>query len=158
MTDHSTTTRLAALAGFLVVTFAVAFFGTQFTPGAWYDILVKPSWTPPGWIFPPVWTTLYAAMAFAAWLVWRNTPAAMASPALIAFAVQLVFNGLWSWLFFGEHRIGLALIDIILLLAAIVITTVLFFRRHKLAGWLMVPYIAWVTFATALNFRIWTLN
>ena len=147
-----------ALLIFLSVTFGVAWFGAQFTPGAWYLKIAKPSWTPPGWLFPPVWTFLYASMAVAAWLVWRQGGVRRARTALIFFFVQLVLNGLWSWLFFGQHLIGAALIDIIVLLSAIIAAPVLFFRHSRLAGILFLPYILWVSFATALNFEIWRLN
>jgi tryptophan-rich sensory protein len=143
---------------FAAVTLAVSALAAQFQPGEWYRQIAKPSWTPPGWVFGPVWTFLYLAMATAAWLVWRKFGWPNARPAMIAYAVQLFFNGLWSWFFFGRQEIGLALIDIVLLWLAILLTTILFFRRVRLAGWLFMPYLLWVSFATALNFQIWRLN
>jgi benzodiazapine receptor len=129
--------------------------GTLALPDAWYVALAKPSFNPPNWIFPPVWTLLYVLMAIAAWRVYR---AAGWCTALGAWIAQLVFNGAWSPLFFGLHRIGWALADIIVLLALVVTTTVLFFRRDRIAGSLMVPYAAWVAFATLLTLTIWRLN
>lgn len=150
--------ELFGLLGSLLLAFGTAAFGSQFTPSGWYAGIVKPSWTPPGWLFPPVWTFLYASMAVAAWLVWRRKVWSEVRPALAVYAGQLVLNGLWSWLFFGQHRIGVALADIALLFALIVITTVLFWHHVRVAGVLFVPYALWVGFATALNFRIWQLN
>ena len=143
---------------FAGLTFAVASVAAQFQPGEWYRQIAKPSWTPPGWIFPPVWTALYFAMATAAWLVWKRRGAKSRGPALTVWLVQLILNGLWSWLFFGQQMIGLALADIVLLLAAISFTTVLFWRQSTAAGWLFLPYLAWVGFATVLNLTIWLMN
>ena len=106
----------------------------------WYAGLVKPSWTPPGWLFGPVWSVLYLCMAVAAWLVWRKGNALVP---LAFFAVQLAFNVAWSWLFFGLHSPGAALIDIVLLWVAITATTIAFWRRSLVAGLLFLPYLAW---------------
>ncbi len=148
-----------ALVGFLVVVFVAASFGAIFQPGAWYAGLAKPSFNPPNWVFAPVWTALYVLMAVAAWLVWRDrgSLAAAAAP-LTAWLVQLVLNALWSWLFFGLHRMGLALVDIVALWFAIVVTIALFWRVRHVAAWLMVPYLAWVSFAMVLNGALWRLN
>jgi tryptophan-rich sensory protein len=142
----------------VAVTMAVATLAARFQPGEWYLQIAKPSWTPPGWLFGPVWTFLYLAMATAAWLIWRNVGWHRGRMALIAYAAQLALNGLWSWFFFGQRMIGAALIDIVLLWLAIIVTTGLFFRISRPAGWLFVPYLLWVSFATALNFEIWRLN
>lgn len=142
----------------LALPFAVAFFGSRFMPGEWYLSLSKPSWTPPGWIFGPVWTILYAMMGVAAWLVWRKAGISGARFALGIFIVQLVFNGLWSWLFFGLKMPGLAAMDILLLWASIFITMIVFWKHAQSAGLLFVPYLAWVSFATALNIAIWWMN
>jgi translocator protein len=144
--------------GFVVVSFAAAALGGVTTAGAvrdWYPTIAKPTWTPPSWIFGPVWTALYAMMAVAAWLVWRRVGW---GGALVWFAVQLALNAAWSPVFFGMHRIGLALVNIMLLWLAIAGTTVAFWRVVPVGGWLFVPYLAWVSFATALNFAIWRLN
>ena len=125
---------------------------------SWYDALHKPSWTPPAWLFGPAWTLLYVSMAVAAWLVWREGGWRPNRVALGLFLLQLLFNGLWSPLFFGLHRPGLSLVDSILIWLALAATLVAFWRVSLPAGVLLVPYLAWVTFATALNFTIWRLN
>ena len=158
MSTESDRRQWPALIVFLLITFAVAAFGGQFTPDAWYRNLAKPEFNPPAAVFAPVWTLLYALMAIAAWLVWRARHRRNITPAMVAYAVQLVLNGLWSWLFFGRHEIGLALVDIILLWAAIVATMLLFWRIRPTATLLLVPYLAWVSFATLLNLRFWQLN
>lgn len=143
---------------FLVACFAVAALGSLATspeiPG-WYATLSKPSWTPPSWLFGPVWTTLYAMMAVAAWLVWRRDGW---GGAITFFIVQLVLNLAWSFIFFKFHSPGLAFIEIVLLWTAIVATTVKFAGVAQTAALLLVPYLLWVTFAAALNFSIWRLN
>jgi len=152
---------ILVLLGFLAATFLVAGVSTHFTIGAiptWYAALAKPSSNPPDAVFGPVWTLLYTAMAVAAWLVWRHDEAVGRGRALAWFWRQLVFNFLWSFAFFGQHRIGFALIDIVVLELLILATTLAFFRIDRLAGWLFVPYLAWVAFATILNFAIWRLN
>jgi tryptophan-rich sensory protein len=141
---------------FLALTGATALIGSQFLPGAWYAALNKPFFNPPNWIFAPVWTALYMMMAVAAWRVWRRVK--RIDSAIVLWAVQLVLNGLWSWIFFGLHRTGLGLIDIGVLLVMIAIVTMLFMRRDRLAGCLMLPYMAWVAFASVLNFSLWLLN
>ena len=159
---------LLVLVLFLVICFAVAAFGTQFTPGAWYAALAKPAWNPPSWVFAPVWTVLYAMMAVAGWLVWRVGAAApgqggaetttVRRAALGFFALQLALNGAWSWLFFGLHRPGLAFAEIVALWIAILVTVVLFWRVRALAGALLLPYLAWVAFAAVLNLTLWQMN
>ncbi len=124
----------------------------------WYKSLDKPTWNPPSYIFGPVWTTLYVMMAIAAWMVWRQAGLAAARLPLTLFAIQLVLNVAWSWIFFGMHQPGWALIDIGLLWLAILATTLLFINRSRAAGALMLPYLAWVSFASLLNFAIWRLN
>jgi tryptophan-rich sensory protein len=146
------------LFGWLAVTFAVATFGSQFRPGDWYQALAKPALTPPGWIFPVVWTLLYALMAFSAWMIWRRGGFKVNRLALSLYGLQLIFNGLWSWLFFGQHQIGPALVDIVILLTLIILTAVRFWNIHRPAGILLAPYILWVSFATCLNYMLWVLN
>ena len=109
-------------------------------------------------VFAPVWTILYLTIAIAGWLVWREAGFRGAAIPLALYAVQLVFNGLWSWLFFGLHRPDLAFFDIVLLWFSILATVLAFFSVRPAAGWLLVPYLVWVTFASALNFSIWRLN
>jgi tryptophan-rich sensory protein len=127
-------------------------------PGAWYDALAKPAWTPPNAVFAPVWTVLYVLMAVAAWLVWRRAGFMRAGVALSLFIAQLVLNALWSYLFFGAHRADLAFFEIVVLWAVILVVAVLFWREVRAAGVLMLPYLAWVGFAACLNFALWQLN
>lgn len=141
-----------------VVCFAVATLGgVATTPNipTWYAGLAKPSWTPPSWLFGPVWSVLYLSMAVAAWLVWRRGNAILP---MILFGVQLALNAAWSWLFFSLHNPGLGFADILLLWAAIVATMIALWRGSLLAGLLFIPYLGWVSFAAVLNFAIWRLN
>ena len=126
--------------------------------GDWYAALHKPSWNPPPWVFGPAWTFLYITMAVAAWLVWREGGWKAQRRALGLFIVQWFLNALWTPLFFGAHRPGVAFGEIVLLWLAIAATLVAFWRVKKAAGLLLVPYLAWVSFAAALNFTIWRLN
>ena len=145
----------------IVVCFVAVFLSSMLTrravPG-WYQDLRKPAWTPPGWLFGPAWTCLYATMAVAAWLVWRKTGWPAASTPLVLFTIQLALNAAWTPLFFGLKMPGLAFAEIVLLWCAILATTVSFWRVSTAAGWLMLPYLAWVSFASALNLAIWRLN
>lgn len=124
----------------------------------WYRTIVKPAWNPPDTVFGPVWTALYLMMALAAWLVWKPAGLRAAAASLTLFGVQLVLNIAWSWIFFGMHQPGWAFVEIVALWLAIAVTTRAFFRRSRVAGWLLVPYLAWVSFASVLNFSIWRLN
>ena len=146
------------LAGWLLVCFAAGGIGSFFMPDAWYAAINKPTWNPPGWLFGPVWSALYAMMAVAAWLVWRQGGFAMQRRPLGVFFVQLALNSLWSPLFFGLHSPGLAFAEIILLWAAIATTITVFRRVHGVAALLLVPYLLWVSFASLLNFTLWRLN
>jgi tryptophan-rich sensory protein len=149
-----------ALAVIVLIVMLAAGLGGIFTGrsvSTWYRTLSRPDWTPPDWLFGPVWTVLYLSMAVAAWMVWRRgTPAATA--ALSAFAVQLAFNVAWSALFFGLRSPAAAMVDIVLLWLAIAATIDCFLRVSVPAGLIMLPYLAWVTFAAALNFAIWRMN
>ena len=149
---------LFGLAVWLVLCFGAAVFGAQFMPGEWYAGLKKPSWNPPGWIFAPVWIALYILMAVAAWLTWKRGGFVGQRPALLLFLLQLFFNALWSWLFFGRHQPALAFVDILLLWLCLLATTVAFWKVRVVAGLLLVPYLLWVSFAAALNFALWRLN
>ncbi|MCD7059922.1 TspO/MBR family protein [Pelagibacterium xiamenense] len=146
------------LLAFLGACFLAAATGAFFRPGTWYETLVKPDWRPPNWLFGPVWTVLYIAMAVSGWLVWREAGFSGATGALFVYAVQLLLNGSWSVLFFGLHRPDLALAEIVLLWLAIMLTIVLFWPISMVAALLMVPYALWVGFASVLNFAIWRLN
>ncbi len=126
---------------------------------AWYLTIQKPSFTPPNWVFGPVWIVLYLLMGIAAFLVWQKGLGHRAVRiALIWFLVQLALNAAWSPVFFGLHRIGLALLVIVLLWVAIAVTVHRFFRISPPAGWLLMPYLFWVSFAVILNASIWSLN
>lgn len=131
---------------------------TSSSVGTWYQQLRKPSFNPPNWIFAPVWTALYIAMAVAAWRVWRQRGLEGARSALVLFAAQLALNLGWSVLFFGVRQIGLALVEILILLATIVAMALAFRRVDGIAALLLIPYVLWVSFATVLNAAIWRLN
>ena len=145
-----------ALGTFVLLVAAAAFFGAQFEPGTWYASLRKPPLNPPNWVFGPVWSALYLAIAISGWLVWRAGPGSLAPLSL--WAAQLVLNAGWSFLFFGLRRPGVALLDIVALLLVLFLTTSSFFRVGRAAGALLLPYAAWVSFAAYLNAGIWYLN
>lgn len=150
----------AGLAAFLLLVAVVSAAGgwaTSSSVGTWYPGLVKPSFNPPAWLFGPVWTVLYAMIAVAGWRLWRRGGPA-SRLALTAWGVQLLLNLVWSFLFFGGRMIGAALVEIVVLLAAIAATIVLAWRVERAAAWLLVPYLAWVSFATLLNAALWRLN
>lgn len=153
--------RWIGLVVFLVVCLGAGGLGAVATTPeieGWYKTIEKPAWNPPDWIFGPVWTTLYILMAIAAWFVWRPAGFKAAAIPLSLFALQLLLNIAWSWIFFGMHQPGWAFAEIMVLWLAIVATIVTFFRCSCVAGWLLVPYLAWVSFAAVLNFTIWRLN
>jgi tryptophan-rich sensory protein len=160
---------LAAFAVSVSVPLVLGALGAAVTtpeiPG-WYAELDKPSWNPPSWIFGPVWTLLYTTMGIAAWLVWKRGTSEEASPAqhsaarsaLLLYGIQLMLNAIWSPVFFGLQRIDIALVIIALLLPAIAVTIQRFSRVSQAAAWLLLPYLSWATFATALNCSLWLLN
>jgi translocator protein len=150
--------KWVGLGAWLILCYGVASVAGRYRPGTWYEQLAKPEWTPPDWVFAPVWITLYGLMAIAAWLVWKQKGFAGARLALGLFLFQLTLNLAWSWLFFGRQDIGLALADIVMLWVAILATTVVFWREQRIAAALLVPYLLWVTLAVALNAEIWRLN
>lgn len=150
--------QLIALLVWVGLCFLTAWIGSRFSPGEWYAQLHRPSWTPPGYLFGPVWSFLYLSMGIAAWLVWRRAGFSGARLALILFVVQLVLNGMWSWIFFGTQRPGLAFAEILILWGMILATTLAFWRASTTAGILFLPYLAWVSFAAILNYSIWKLN
>lgn len=145
----------AMLGFFLALCAGVALSGVTFKPGEWHANLTKPGWNPPNWVFAPVWTVLYVMIAVAGWLVWKEEPLATA---MAFWALQLVLNAVWSWLFFGLHRMDLGFFDIVLLWLAIVGFILTAWPVSQLAALLFVPYWLWVSFAAALNFSIWRLN
>jgi translocator protein len=152
--------QIVGLAGWLVVSFITAAIGAvaSIEAAAFYSQLVRPEWAPPPGVFGPVWTTLYAMMGVAAWLVWREGGFAARRGALTLFLVQLGLNALWSWLFFAWKLGGPAFAEILVLWAAIVATLVAFWRVRKIAGVLLIPYLLWVSFASVLCFTVWQLN
>jgi len=137
---------------------AVGSLANAVSLSSWYPTLSKPSWCPPGWVFGSVWTVMYVLMGVAAWRVWRRDGILEARLPLALFTVQLVLNGAWSWIFFGARAPAAALVEIVALWLAVLATTVFFFPRDRVAGWMMVPYLAWASFATALNAAIVGLN
>ncbi len=160
MVSMSKQKQFLGLIGWLVLSFAASAVGAAASIQAqsFYGQLVQPAWAPPPWVFGPVWTVLFALMAIAAWLVWRNGGLRSHSLALSLFLVQLVPNALWSWLFFAWRDGALAFADIILLWALILATLLSFWRVRPLAGVILVPYLLWVSFAAALNHALWQLN
>jgi translocator protein len=153
---------IASAAVFILVSLLAGGLGAFFTAASvktWYATLNRPSFSPPDWLFGPVWTVLYIMMGLAAGLVWQQGIASPAvKAAIIAFMVQLVLNAIWSPLFFGMHSPLLGLVDIILLWLAIVTTIALFWQVYRFAAVLLIPYLLWVSFATILNLRLWQLN
>jgi benzodiazapine receptor len=141
----------------LVIAFVPAVIGFRFPAPGYYARLRKPSWAPPGWVFGPVWTLLYALMGVAAWLVARDGSSTSRTPLLLWIA-QLGLNATWTPVFFGLRAPGLALVNIVLLWLAILATVGAFFSRRRAAGLLLLPYLTWVSFATALNYAIWRRN
>jgi tryptophan-rich sensory protein len=150
-----------ALIGFLTAAFAAAAIGGTATAGSvreWYPLLNKPAWNPPSWVFGPAWTLLYILMSIAAWRIWQRRAQPGARPALWLHGVQLGLNALWSVLFFGLRSPGLALAEIVVLWGCLAWLQLAFWRIDRLAGWLWLPYLLWVTFAAALNAAIFALN
>ena len=144
---------------FLGFTLAVGFVAGQVTApniASWYSTLAKPSCNPPNWVFAPVWTALYVLIAISAWRVWRV--AGWRSQGLALWLIQLALNFAWSFIFFGAHNPGAALADLVVLWLAIAATLTVFWRTDRPAGVLLIPYLAWVSFAGLLNFWVWQLN
>ena len=143
----------------IVVCLGAGWLGSLLTRPAlmtWYEGLSKPNWTPPNWLFAPVWTILYVGMGVAAGLVWRRS--SLTALPMQVFLLQLLLNVAWSAVFFRFRSPGWAFLEIVVLWCAILLTAVAFGRIAPVAGWLMVPYLVWVSYATALNFAIWRLN
>ena len=152
---------MRSLFGFIILCLAVSGVGGAITATSvdtWYQILEKPPFNPPDWVFAPVWTALYILMGIAAWRGWRSKSIENTRKALSIFGVQLGLNIIWSILFFGLQRIDLALLEIFILLVTIVFNTIVFWRIDRLAGLMFVPYVLWVSYATVLNASIWLLN
>jgi tryptophan-rich sensory protein len=148
------------LLGSVAVTLTAAFaasFASR-TSGAFYAVLDKPAWAPPPWLFAPAWGTLYLLMALAAFRIWRGTGLPAARGALGLYVGQLVLNALWTWLFFVWRDGPWATAEVVMLWTAILATLVAFWRRDRLAGLLLLPYLGWVSFATALTISVWQRN
>lgn len=153
--------QVAALVGWVFLCFSAAWIGSAFTLPqipTWYAQLNKPSFNPPNWIFGPVWSTLYLLMAVAAWLVWRRAGWSTARVALGLFCFQLMLNTVWSILFFGLESPATSAVDVVLLWVTILATIIGFWRYDRVAACLLVPYLAWVGFASVLNFTIVAMN
>lgn len=145
----------------IILVFLTASIGSYFTTpniASWYQYLKKPSFAPPNWLFGPAWTLFYFLMAVAAFLVWREKENQNIKPALLIYLIHLIFNALWSMIFFSLKNLGLAFFEIIILWILILITIIKFYKIKPIAGFLLIPYILWVTFASILNFAVWMLN
>ncbi len=149
---------LISLLPFVAACSCAALSGALFRPGAWYERLDKPRWRPPNWLFAPAWTVLYLCIAVSGWLAWRQAGVAAAPAAWTAYGVQLALNAGWSAVFFGLHRPGWALAELALLWLCIALTAALFAPISPAAAGLLLPYLAWVTFAGALNASLWRRN
>jgi translocator protein len=156
----STSRQYIGLAVWLGVCLAAGGIGAiaSADAGSFYGQLARPDWAPPAWLFAPVWTALYALMAVSAWLVWRQCGFRAGRTALVLFIVQLAANALWTWVFFAWNQGALAFAEILILWCLIVATTVSFWRLRVLAAVMLLPYLAWVTFATMLTFSTWQRN
>ena len=160
MPHPSRTKQALGLAGWLAATFAAGASGAMASSGAalFYARLSQPGWAPPAWLFGPVWSALYVLMAVAAWLVWRKRGLRGARVALSLYVAQLVANALWTWLFFALRSGALATAEIVVLWLLVAATAVAFWPIHRLAASLLVPYLAWVSVASALTVSLWRLN
>jgi len=160
MSSLSMQKQILGLIGWLIVSFAVSAVGAvaSIQAKSFYSQLLQPNWAPAPQVFGPVWTGLYILMAIAAWLIWRTGGFRANRHALTLFMLQLAFNALWSWLFFAWQLGAFALADVLVLWILIALTIIAFWRVRPLAGALLIPYLLWVSFATALNFSLWQLN
>lgn len=146
----------------IVLTVGIGSLGGIFTAveiQGWFLHLNKPSWNPPNWLFAPVWTCLYVMMGISFYLIWKaKVDADTKTWAIIIFIAQFALNFLWSFIFFKQHQVGWAFIEIVVMWLAILCSIIAFSRINKTAAWLLVPYISWVSFAAMLNYAIWMLN
>lgn len=146
----------------IIIPLAIGFTSGFFTStgaGSWYQTIQKPSWNPPDWIFGPVWTTLFILMGIALYFVWKSDAGVkIKNYALFLFAVQLVLNFFWSFIFFRQQEPGWAFLEIVILWLLILLTIFAFAKISNLSAWLLVPYISWVSFASILNYTIWRMN
>jgi len=160
MAQFSPMTQALGLAGWLGASFTAGAVGAIASANAagFYGQLAQPSWAPPAWLFGPVWSVLFVLMGISAWLVWRKQGFGGAATALTLFAAQLLANALWTWLFFTWRQGAAALAEIGVLWLLIAGTIAAFWRLQRVAAALLVPYLAWVSFAAALNFSLWQRN
>ena len=160
MTPYPVSKQMVGFFGWLFICFSGAALGglASAHAGSFYRVLARPHWAPPAWLFGPVWTFLYILMAIAAWLIWRENGFRKAGIALSLFLVQLAANALWTWLFFVWHQGMVAFVEIMLLWALILATAFSFWRVRPIAGILLLPYLAWVSFASALTWAVWKGN
>jgi benzodiazapine receptor len=155
---NKTLKLIIAIAIPLTVGFTSGFF-TITGVGSWYQTIQRPSWNPPNWIFGPVWTTLYIMMGVALFLIWKaDAEIKTKNQAILLFAVQLILNFFWSIIFFNLQQPGWAFAEIVMLWIFILLTIFAFAKINKLAAWLLVPYVSWVSFASILNYTIWRMN
>lgn len=143
------------LIAFFALVILMGATGAIFKPGDWYETLQKPFWTPPDWMFPVVWTSLYIMIAIAGYLVWEQAGWTIA---MGFWGAQLLLNGAWSWLFFGKKRMDLAFVDVAVLWLCIAGFIVTAWSISMVAAWLFLPYLLWVTIAATLNFTVWRMN
>jgi benzodiazapine receptor len=160
MTEIKKSTQIIGLISWLILTFIAAAIGSAASAesGLFYQQISRPEWAPPAWLFAPVWTILYILMGISAWIIWRVDGFRSARIALSLFIIQLVLNAVWTWIFFVWRQGALAFAEIIVLWALILCTTIAFWRVRILAGILLLPYLAWVSFASVLTFTVWRLN
>ena len=149
---------VAALFIFFGLAFAPTLIGAAFPPDTWYEMLNKPAWEPPRWLFGPIWITLYMLIGYAGYLAWSSSIGRARQRAFLIYSAQLILNALWTPLFFGLHSPALALINIVAQCLVILLNIIVFYRIKPAAGLLLVPYLLWVTFALLLNATIWSLN
>lgn len=149
--------RYVSMAVFLLLVVFAAYIAGSFEAGQWYFTMIKPDWTPPAWVFGPVWGVLYLLMALAMWKVWNSGHVAR-NGALVWWLLQLVFNVAWSWLFFGLERTGWAMLELLLLIGLVIFCVRVFITISKQAALMMMPYLLWLGFAWLLNFSIWRMN
>lgn len=156
----STGSTILGLLGWVAITAVAAAMGSAAAGNSreFYETLQRPSWAPPASVFGPVWSVLYLLMAIAAWMVWQHRRFVGARVALRFYLVQLALNALWTWLFFAWHLGALAFVGVILLWIAVAMTMNVFRRVRPMAGTLLIPYLAWVTFAAALTYAVWKAN
>jgi tryptophan-rich sensory protein len=150
--------KIIGFIGWSFLCFGVAWAASLATPGEWYASLEKPPFNPPDWVFGLIWTILYALMAVAAWLVWKKKGFLRANIPMTLFFLQLGLNGVWPWLFFGFKLPGWAFLDIVVLWFALLLTLASFWIESPAAGALLVPYLAWISYAAVINYIIWRIN